>query len=132
MKNKLNANVAGKILLSAFGLLLVLHVLIIARVVPGNIMWGGRINADQSNLTQLEIVALALTVFFTGLVVVKIKLIKTGKPNKLIAIGMWVVFAYLVVNTLANFASGVSAEILFFGPLTVVMALCALRLAVEK
>jgi len=56
----------------------------------------------------------------------------TNQPNKLITIGMWVVFAYLVLNTLGNFASGVSAETWFFGPLTIVMVLSALRLAIEK
>ena len=63
MKKIMNANLAGKILLSAFGLLLVLHILIIIQVVPANIVWGGQIEADGSNLMQLEIVAITLTVF---------------------------------------------------------------------
>ena len=132
MKKIMNADLAGKILLSAFGLLLVLHALIIIQVVPANIVWGGQIEADGSNLMQLEIVAITLTVFFAGIVVAKIRSLQANKSNKLITIGMWVVFAYLVLNTLGNFASGVSAETWFFGPLTIVMALCALRLAIEK
>ena len=132
MKKNMNANLAGKILLSTFGLLLVLHVLIIIQVVPANIVWGGQIEADGSNLMQLEIVAITLTVFFAGIVVAKIRSLQANKSNKLITIGMWVVFAYLVLNTLGNFASGVSAETWFFGPLTILMALCALRLAIEK
>ena len=132
MKKIMNANLAGKILLSTFGLLLVLHVLIIIQVVPANIVWGGQIEADGSNLMQLEIVAITLTVFFAGIVVAKIRSLQANKSNKLITIGMWVVFAYLVLNTLGNFASGVSAETWFFGPLTILMALCALRLAIEK
>jgi len=125
-------NLAGIILLSAFGLLLVLHILIIAQVVPANIVWGGQIKADQSNLMQMEIVAITLTVFFAGIVAAKIKSLRANNPKKLITIGMWVVFAYLVLNTLGNFASGGSAETWFFSPLTIVMALCALRLAIEK
>ena len=132
MKKIIKANLAGKILLSTFGLLLVLHVLIIIQVVPANIVWGGQIEADGSNLMQLEIVAITLTVFFAGIVVAKIRSLQANKSNKLITIGMWVVFAYLVLNTLGNFASGVRAETWFFGPLTIVMALCAFRLAIEK
>ena len=60
------------------------------------------------------------------------KQIKSGKSNRWINIGVWIVFAYLVLNTLGNFASGVSLETLVFGPLTIIMAFCALRLAIEK
>ena len=132
MKKIMNANLAGKILLGAFGLLLLLHILIIAQVMPADFVWGGQVEADGSNLMQLEIVAITLTVFFAGIVVAKIRSLQANKSNILITIGMWVVFAYLVLNTLGNFASGVSAETLFFVPLTIVMALCALRLAIEK
>ena len=92
----------------------------------------GQVNADQSNLLQLEIVAITLTLVFTGIIATKIKFLKSGKSNKLVNIGVWVVFVYLILNTLGNFASGVSAETLFFGPLTIVMAFCALRLAIEN
>ena len=132
MKKIMKAGLAGKILLSAFGLLLVLHILIVAQVMPADFVWGGQIEADGSNLMQLEIVAITLTLFFAGIVAAKIRSLQANKSNILITIGMWVVFAYLVLNTLGNFASGVRAETWFFGPLTIVMALCAFRLAIEK
>ena len=132
MKKIMSANLAGKILLGAFILMLVLHLLILLQVVPANIVWGGQINDDQSNLLQLEIIAITLTLVFTGIGATKMKLLKSGKSNKLVNIGVWIVFAYLILNTLGNFASGVSAETLFFGPLTIVMAFCALRLAIEN
>ena len=132
MKKLIAANLSGKILIGAFILMLILHALILLQVVPPNIVWGGQINADQSNLTQLEIIAIAATLLFAGIVVGKMNLLKSGKSNKLINIGMWIVFAYLIFNTIGNFASGVSAETLVFGPLTIVMAFCALRLALEK
>jgi hypothetical protein len=132
MKKTINADLAGKILLSAFGLLLVLHILIIAQILPADFVWGGQVKTDGSNLMQLEIVAITLTLFFAGIVAAKNKSLQAKKPNILITIGMWVVFAYLVLNTLGNFASGVRAETLFFAPLTIVMALCAFRLAIEK
>jgi len=103
MKKIMKANLAGTILLSAFGLLLVLHILIIAQVMPADFVWGGQIKADQSNLMQMEIVAITLTVFFAGIVVAKLKSLQANKPIKLITIGMWVVFAYLVLNTWETF-----------------------------
>ncbi len=132
MKKIISANLAGKILLGAFVLMLVLHALILLQVVPSNIVWGGQVNTDQSNLLSLEIVAITLTLVFIGIVARKLKLLKVGESKKAINVGMWIVFAYLILNTLGNFASGVSAETLFFGPLTNIMAFCALRLAIEK
>jgi len=55
MKKIISANLAGKILVGAFILMLVLHVLILLQVVPSSIVWGGQVNADQSNLLPLEI-----------------------------------------------------------------------------
>jgi hypothetical protein len=67
MKNILSANVAGKILLAAFTGMLVLHVLILLRVVPSDIVWGGQIKEDQSNLLTLGIFAIAVTLVFSAL-----------------------------------------------------------------
>ena len=60
------------------------------------------------------------------------KLLDMGKRKKSVDMGIWIVFVYLILNTLGNFASGVTAETMVFGPLTIVMAFCALRLAIEK
>ena len=132
MKKILSFDLAGKILLGAFFLMLILHVLIITQVVPANIVWGGQINENQSNLLPLEIIAILVTLIFTGIVASKMSFLNAGKFKKAINIGMWIVFAYLILNTVGNFSSGISAETLFFGPLIIVMALCALRLAIEK
>ena len=131
MKKLMSANLAGKILLGAFALILILHALILLQVMPSNIVWGGQVNADQSNLLPLEIVAITLTLVFAGIVAQKLKLLKSGESNKAINVGVWIVFAYLILNTLGNFASDVTTETLFFGSLTIVMAFCALRLVIE-
>jgi len=132
MKKVMSSNLAGKILLATFILMLILHILILSQIIPANIVWGGQINEDQSNLVPLEIVAILVTLVLTGIVAAKIDLINAGKFKKATNVGMWVVFAYLILNIFGNFASGISAETLFFGPLTIVMAFCALRLAIEK
>lgn len=50
-----NADLAGNILLNAFGLLLVLHILIMVEVSTSEYRLGGQIKADQSNLIQMKI-----------------------------------------------------------------------------
>jgi len=132
MKKIISFDLAGKILLGAFILILALHILILLQVVPSDIVWGGQVNAAQTNLLPLEIVAISVTLLFTAIVAAKMKFLKAGESKKAINVGVWIVFTYLILNTLGSFASGVSTETLVFGPLTIVMAFCALRLAIEQ
>jgi hypothetical protein len=132
MKKIATAKFTGSVLLITFVLLLDLHFLVLMRVVPAAIVWGGRVAADQSNLYQLEIIAIAAILIFLGLVIAKLRKLKLGVSNRWINVGIWAMFGYLILNTLGNFASGISAETLVFGPLTIVMGLSALRLALEK
>jgi hypothetical protein len=45
---------------------------------------------------------------------------------------VWLIFVFLLLNTLGNLASGVSFENLIAAPVTIILALCAFRLAIEK
>jgi len=73
MKKILSAKLAGRILIGAFILMLIMHVLVLIGVMPSNFIWGGQVAADGSNLLQLEVVAITLTLFFTGVAAAKIK-----------------------------------------------------------
>ena len=130
MKKLISVKLAGNILLFSLGLLLIFHILVLLKIVPANIMWGGQANAD--NIVMLEIVALAVTLFFGYVIAAKTGYIQVGKFTVVVNILVWLIFAFLLLNTLGNLASGVSAENFVFAPITLVLALCALRLAIEK
>ncbi|MBI9044633.1 MAG: hypothetical protein JEZ06_09120 [Anaerolineaceae bacterium] len=132
MKKIISFNTAGKILLGSFTLLIILHILILLQIIPSSIVWGGQLDGSSSNLVTMEIIALSTTLLFITLTAARMNLIKLDKFKKVINISMWIIFAYMLLNTLGNLASGVTAEKLIFTPLTVVMAFCALRLAIEK
>ena len=132
MKKLINPNLAGQILIGAFFLMLIMHFLILFRLLPSSFIWGGQVSEDGSNLVQLESVAILVTLLFIGITWLKMREIRAGSSKTWINVASWIVFGYLVLNTLGNFASGVSLETLFFGPLTILMAVCALRLALEK
>lgn len=132
MKRLISAKLAGNILLIALGLLFVFHVLVLLRIAPADILWGGQIQDGQSNLVPLEIVALLVTILFVLIVAARIGTIQAGRFAGAVKVGLWLIFAYLLLNTLGNLAFGVSMENLVFAPLTLLLALCALRLAVER
>jgi len=132
MKKLISANLAGNILLAAFGLLAVFHVLVLLGVIPAEIVWGGMIQGVPSNLITLEIISLLLTLLFMGIIAARTGTIQAGRLSGAVKAGVWLVFAYLLLNTLGNLASGVSLEKLIFAPVTILLALCAFRLAIEK
>jgi hypothetical protein len=132
MKKLISAKLAGNILLAALGLLAIFHILVLLGVIPADIVWGGMIQGVPSNLVTLETMALLLTLLFIVIIAAKTGYIRAGKLSGAVNIGVWLIFAYLLLNTLGNLASGVSFEKLLFAPVTILLALCAFRLAIEK
>jgi len=128
----ISAKLAGNILLVALGLLAIIHILILLNLLPSNIVWGGQIGDSPTKLVMLEIIALLVTALFAIIIATKIGYIKADKYRRAINIGVWAVFAYLVLNTIGNLVSGVSFENLVFAPITILLALFAFRLAIEK
>ncbi len=93
-------------------------------------VWGG-MATDSTRLYLLEALALLLLALFAWIVARRVRIIGTGQPGLGVRIGAWVVFAYMTLNILGNLASGMSLERLLFAPVTLILALLALRVAVE-
>jgi hypothetical protein len=130
MKNIITAKLAGNILLASTGGLFVFHILVLLGVVPFEMIWGGQ--AGARNIVVLEIVAMLIILVFAGIVAVKAGYINADTLRGAVNVGAWLIFGFLLLNTLGNLASGVSAENFVFAPFTFVLALCAFRLAIEK
>ena len=132
MKKLISEKLAGNMLLISLGVLAIFDILILLNIVPSNIVWGGQIKDPAANLVVLELIALVVTSIFALVIAVKMDYIKAGGFTKAVNIGVWIIFAYLILNTLGNLASDVSFENLIFAPITLVLAFCAFRLAIEK
>jgi hypothetical protein len=132
MKKLLCAKLAGIITLIILFLLLILHILILFKFIPSDFVWGGQLDSDQSSMFTFEIIALIVTIIFIFLTAVRIGYIKITKFKLFISIGIWFMFAYFVLNTIGNLASNVCMEKLIFTPITIVLSLCTLRLAISK
>lgn len=132
MKTLINTKMAGNILLISLGILAIFHVLVLLNVVSPEIVWGGQAGNTKVSLLTLEIVALLVTTLMAVIVAAKIGYIQAGRFKAAVNIGIWIVFAYLLLNMLGNLASGVSAENFIFAPITFILALCALRLAIKE
>ena len=132
MKKLISAKLAANILLTVITLLLIFHVLIILGILPYSIIWGGQIDGSQENLILLELIAIIILILFMIVIASKIGYSGILKSEKIATIGMWILFAYFLLNTLGNIASDVPLENYVFAPLTIILALLSLRLAIEK
>jgi hypothetical protein len=133
MKRLISAKSAANVLLVAMGALAVFHVLVLAKVLPPDIVWGGRMgDAPESNLVVLETTALLVTLLFALIIAAKAGHVRAVKLRKVVHIGAWIVFAYFTLNIIGNLASSASVEKLVFTPISIVLAALALRLAIEK
>jgi len=132
MKKLISVKLAGNLLLISFGLLAIFDILILLNILPSNIVWGGQIKDPGVNLIVLELTALVVTLIFAIVIAAKVDYIKAGGFIKAVNIGVWVIFAYLILNTLGNLASAASFEKLVFAPVTLALAICTLRLVIEK
>lgn len=132
MKALISTKTAGNILLISLGILAIFHILVLLNVVSPEIVWGGQAGNTEVSLLTLEIIALLVTALMAVIVAAKNGYIQAGRFKVAVNIGIWLVFGYLLLNMLGNLASGVSAENFIFAPITLILALCALRLAIQK
>lgn len=132
MKKIISGKLAGTILIVVMTLFAILHLLILLKFIPSDIVWGGQIKNGSFSMVTMETIALIVTLIFILIIAAKTGLIKTRKFGKLIQVSVWIIFVYFILNTIGNIASGDPVEKWIFAPVTVILTLCALRLAIEK
>ncbi|MEM8969802.1 MAG: hypothetical protein AAGE93_25520 [Bacteroidota bacterium] len=129
MESLLNPNLAGNILLILLALLVVFHLLVIAGIIPYNIVWAGKIN-NRTQLLQMESISLVVLALAIFLVALRMEYLTFLNYPSVINGGMWVLFAFFLLNTLGNLTAKSPIEKYGFGTLTLLMSLCCLVLAI--
>lgn len=132
MRKLISAKLAGNILLTGLLLLGLFHVLVLLEIAPSEIVWGGNTVGSDSNLLLMEMIALIITLLFILIVAVRLGYIPGVMLKNTVGIGMWIIFAFFILNTVGNLASNITAEKLIFAPVTLVFAFLALSLAVGR
>jgi len=129
MASLFNPNLTGNILLILLVLLVVFHLLVIAGIVPYNIVWAGKIN-NRTQLLRMESISLVVLALAILLVTLKMGYLTFLNYPAVINGGMWVLFAFFLLNTLGNLTAKSPVEKYGFGTLTLLMSLCCLVLAI--
>lgn len=124
----LSISLAGNALLLLFGLLSVFHLLVLFGFIPYDIVWAGKIK-DQKHLVKMESISLLVLVVAAMIVSLKMGYLNFLQHPTIISIGIWVLFAFFVLNAIGNLTAKNPIEKYGFGLLTVVLALLAFSLA---
>jgi hypothetical protein len=131
MKKLISFKLAGKITITIIVLLIIFHILVLLGVVPSDIVWGGKAG-DKALLIKLEIFSLVTSFIFLGIVLLKVNQDKFVKYKNAINYAVIIICAYFGFNIVGNLASGVTIEKLIFTPITIILTLLLIRLAIEK
>lgn len=132
MKNLISLKVAGNIILTLMALLAVFHLLLLLKLLPSGIVWGGRLENSGENLITLEVISLIVTLIFILIVAAKVGYIFRGKYKKAINVLVWIMCFYFVLNMMGNIASTSPLEKIIFIPVSIILAVLSFRLALEK
>lgn len=106
----------------------VFHVLIITSVIPYDIVWGGRLSSREEMLGY-EAISLALNVFMLVVLAIRGGWLQLKVSGVVIRVIIWFMFALFTLNTIGNLLSNNELERIIFTPLTVLLAVFCLRLA---
>ena len=82
-------------------LVLILHLLILLKVIPWTIAWGGRLSTERE-MYVFETVSVVVTLFFLWVVLQKGNWVNRIMGEKVLTVFLWVFFGIFVLNSIGN------------------------------
>lgn len=111
--------------------LLVLHFCVILKIIPGKIVWGARLKSDKE-MYRLEILSIIINIFFllSILAHADFGLIIFSKITMTII--LWIMTIFFAFNTIGNILSKNKLEQRLFTPITILLTIFSLVLALSN
>lgn len=104
--------------------------LVLGRVIPFNIVWGGRLKTIDEMLV-FEAISIIINGLIILVVAVKAKWFTGKLPIKLINGMLWIFVTLFIINTVGNLNAITSLEMLIATPITALLAFLCWRIAIE-
>ena len=118
-------------ILIILGLTVLFHLLILAGLFPSDIVWGGRL-ANKNELYIMESISLLMNAAFIFIVLGKGGVLRIGLHPRFYTVGIWIMAALFILNTVGNIFSLNEMEKLVFTPVTFVLAVGCIILNVSS
>lgn len=119
---------AGYVMVALFSLILIFHLMVIAGIIPYHIVWGGRLKSKEE-MFVFEIVSIFLNTCMMIVVSIRSKLWRISINQKLLSGILWGMALLFAINTVGNLFAISTWETIVFTPITLILALLSLRLA---
>ncbi len=118
-------------LLILLSLFLVLHFIILLKIIPYNLVWGGRLKSDKE-MVRFEIFSIVINALFIIVILVQMHFFIIEIPKKIITYTLWLMTGLFLLNTLGNLTSKNKLEQRLFTPITILLAIFSLILALSN
>ncbi len=114
-----------------FLLTIVFHLLVLVKIIPYGIVWGGRLQSD-SQMYKFEATSIAINLLFMMIILVKSGYLKIRISPLIIRIFLWLMTGLFLLNTIDNLLSDNHLERIIFTPVTIILSIFGFVLAVSK
>ena len=118
-------------LLILLSLLLILHFIILLKIIPYNLVWGGRLKSDKE-MYRFEIFSIIINSLFIIVVLAKANLFMIAIPKRIINYALWLMAGLFLLNTIGNAVSKNKLEQRVFTPITILLTIFSLILALSN
>lgn len=98
---KTDNSIFFKILIGISLAILVFHLLIILKIIPYEVTWGGRLKTDEE-MYVFESISIIINLFFVYILLQKGQFVKSIFSNKFTSVTLWVFFVVFSLNTIGN------------------------------
>jgi len=118
-------------LLILLTLFLLLHFMILLKIIPYHLIWGGRLKSNNE-MYRFEIFSILLNALFIIVILAQADFWMINIPKNIITYALWLMTGLFLLNTLGNAISKNKIERLIFTPITILLAIFSLVLALSN
>jgi hypothetical protein len=112
-------------MITIFSTTLVFHLLVLVKVIPYAMVWGGRLKSDR-DMYRFEVVSITVNLLFMLVILVKAGILPLFIPRPVMTVSLWFMFGLFVVNTAGNIMSKNKLEKTVFTPVTIALSVLIL------
>lgn len=124
-------NIAQYGLITILSIFLVFHLLVLMKIIPYGVVWGGRLKSDKE-MYRFEIVSISINLFFLFVILVHSNIFTISFPKIMTTIVLWLMTALFAFNTFGNMVSKNKLEERIFTPTTILLTIFSLILALSS
>lgn len=118
-------------ILGFLSLLLVFHCCVLLKLIPYQLIWGGRLKSDQE-MIRFEVVSIVLTIAMLCFMLIQSGFLHLVLSNTFKTTVLLIMAVLFFLSTLGNFSSNNNLEKRIFAPISILLTIFCLILAFFK